>query len=95
MLQNEYGHKKEVKKAMMYPATVFCVILLVTAFMLIKVVPIFEKMYGDMGADLPAPTQIVIDISAFCKDPFGGGLLVIFIITLIFIIRLLNKKYKI
>ena len=40
--------RKKLKKAMMYPATVFCVILLVTAFMLIKVVPIFEKMYGDM-----------------------------------------------
>ena len=92
MLQMSMDIRKKLKKAMMYPATVFCVILLVTAFMLIKVVPIFEKMYGDMGADLPAPTQIVIDLSAFCKDPFGGGLLVICIIALIFTIKLLKKK---
>ena len=49
----------EKTKAMMYPATVFGVILLVTTFMLIKVVPIFQKMYGDMGAKLPAPTGLL------------------------------------
>ena len=84
--------RKKLKKAMMYPATVFGVILLVTTFMLIKVVPIFQKMYGDMGAKLPAPTQVVINISEFCKDPYRGGFLLVCIFILIFSIRYFKKK---
>jgi len=55
--------KRKVKGAMVYPTIVIIVAILVTAVLLLKVTPTFEKMFNDFGKALPAPTQIVIDIS--------------------------------
>jgi len=55
--------KKKVKGAMVYPAAVLCVALVVTGSLLIFVIPVFQKMFADMGGTLPAFTQLVINIS--------------------------------
>jgi type IV pilus assembly protein PilC len=55
--------KKQVKSAMAYPAVVIVVAAAIVALLLIKVIPVFEKMFSDMGADLPVPTQVVINLS--------------------------------
>lgn len=56
--------KRQVKSAMFYPVAILVVSIAVILVMLIEVIPTFQKMYeGFGGAALPAPTQIVIDIS--------------------------------
>jgi len=67
--------KKKVKKALFYPAAVVAVAFVVTAILLIYVIPEFESLFQGFGADLPAFTRMVIDISQFVRD--SGWLLAI------------------
>jgi len=57
--------KKKIKSAMTYPATIIGIAVIVIAVILIFVIPQFEAMFADFGQALPAPTQIVINISRF------------------------------
>lgn len=57
--------KKQVKGAMVYPATIMSVAVIVVAVILIFVIPTFAKMFNDFGSDLPAPTKFVIGLSNF------------------------------
>jgi type IV pilus assembly protein PilC len=59
---------KQVKGAMVYPSLVLAVSAIVTLVLLIFVIPVFQKMFGDMGSALPAPTQFVVDMSAFVRS---------------------------
>ncbi|MDD5451304.1 MAG: type II secretion system F family protein [Desulfovibrionales bacterium] len=59
--------KKKVKGALTYPLVVLCIALLVVAIILIFVIPVFQKMFADFGQALPAPTQLVINLSDFFK----------------------------
>ncbi len=58
---------RQVKSAMMYPAIVMVVAAGVISILLLKVVPSFEDMFADFGSALPAPTQLVIDISKWLQ----------------------------
>src|SRR5256885_9259856 len=55
--------KKKVKKALFYPAAVMVVAIVVTVILLIFVIPQFESLFKGFGADLPAFTQFVINMS--------------------------------
>jgi type IV pilus assembly protein PilC len=55
--------KRKVKGAMTYPAIVITVAIGVTALLMLKVTPVFAKMFQDFGSALPAPTQFVVDMS--------------------------------
>ena len=55
--------RKKVKSAMTYPVIVISIAIAITAFLLLKVVPIFGSIFADFGAKLPAPTQFLIDLS--------------------------------
>ena len=57
--------KAKIKKAMTYPTAVVCIALVVTAILLIKVVPVFANTFKNFGSELPAFTQFVMDISDF------------------------------
>lgn len=57
--------KKKIKKALSYPMAVLIVAFLVTAGLLIYVVPQFESLFKGFGADLPALTLMVIHLSEF------------------------------
>ena len=59
--------KKKVKKALFYPAAVLAVAVIVTMILLIFVIPQFETLFKGFGADLPAFTQMVIDLSKFVQ----------------------------
>lgn len=59
--------KKKIKKAMFYPAAVMVVAVVVTTILLIFVIPQFENIFKDFGADLPAFTQMVIGLSKFVQ----------------------------
>jgi type IV pilus assembly protein PilC len=60
--------KKKIKKALFYPMMVLVVVFLVCLIMLLFVVPIFAKTFADAGADLPAPTQILVTASKFMQS---------------------------
>jgi type IV pilus assembly protein PilC len=66
-LENAARLRKKVKSAMMYPTVVTVVAILITIFLLIKVVPVFGEIFASFQAELPAPTQKLIDISNFVK----------------------------
>src|SRR5687768_14391845 len=59
--------KKKVKKALFYPAAVMVVAVIVTVVLLIFVIPQFEELFKGFGADLPAFTQMVINLSRFVQ----------------------------
>jgi type IV pilus assembly protein PilC len=59
--------RKKVKSAMTYPAIVITIALGITTFLIVKVVPVFGSIFADFGAKLPAPTQFLIDLSAFVR----------------------------
>jgi len=63
--ENLEALKGKVKKALFYPSMVVAVALIVTAILLIFVVPTFEEVFQNFGAELPAFTQMVINLSDF------------------------------
>jgi type IV pilus assembly protein PilC len=61
--------KKQIKSAMVYPSIVMTVAVGVIAILMIFVIPMFSKMFTDMGGHLPGPTLLVIGISKFMTTP--------------------------
>src|ERR1039457_3180384 len=57
--------KKKVKGAMVYPATIMAIAVIVVGVILVFVIPTFAKMFTEFGGELPAPTRFVIAISSF------------------------------
>ena len=62
-LENTERLRKKVKTALMYPTVVTVVAIIITIFLLVKVVPTFKEVYSGFGAKLPAPTEIMMGIS--------------------------------
>lgn len=60
--------KAKIKKAMTYPIAVIVVALIVSAILLIKVVPAFESVFAGFGAELPAFTQMVVGLSELLRE---------------------------
>jgi len=60
--------KKKVKKAMTYPAAIVVVAIIVTAILLVKVVPQFESLFQGFGAELPVFTQMVVRLSDWMQS---------------------------
>jgi type IV pilus assembly protein PilC len=81
--------KKKVKGAMVYPAVVTGVSILVTGIILLFVIPVFEKLFREVGQALPVPTQFVIALSRF----LGNNLIFIVLGAGAFIF-LLRRFYK-
>lgn len=69
--------KAKIKKAMTYPIAVVVVALIVTAILLLKVVPQFKDVFSSFGADLPAFTLFVIGISEWLQSWWFVLLLII------------------
>ena len=56
---------RKVKGAMIYPGVIMCVAGLAILILLWKVIPVFKDMFASVGVELPAPTRVVIALSAF------------------------------
>jgi type IV pilus assembly protein PilC len=63
--ENLEALKGKIKKALFYPAMTIAVALLVSAILLVFVVPQFEQVFQNFGADLPAFTQLIVNASRF------------------------------
>lgn len=59
--------KSKIKKALFYPTAVIIVAMIVTSILLIFVVPQFEDLFSNFGADLPAFTRMVVNLSEFMQ----------------------------
>ena len=66
-LENTARLRKKVKSAMMYPTVVTIVAIVITIFLLVKVVPVFGQIFSSFNATLPAPTLFLIKLSDFVK----------------------------
>lgn len=64
--------KGKIKKALFYPAAVIIVAIVVTAVIMLFVIPQFKELFTSFGADLPAFTLLVISISNFTVDWWWG-----------------------
>jgi type IV pilus assembly protein PilC len=80
-MEKTEGIKSKIKSALMYPISVVVVAFVVVAVIMIFVIPAFKTVFSSFGADLPAPTLIVIAISEFFVSYWwlifggiGGGL---------------------
>jgi type IV pilus assembly protein PilC len=60
--------KSKVKSALVYPAVIVSVAIIVVTVLLVWVIPVFAKMFTDMGGTLPLPTRIVIGTSNAIRD---------------------------
>jgi type IV pilus assembly protein PilC len=72
----ELALQAKVKSAMTYPIAMGGLVLVVLAAMMIFVVPTFERMFKDMGSDLPVVTQLLVDVSHFVAS-IGGIVLAV------------------
>jgi type IV pilus assembly protein PilC len=59
--------RSKVKSAMMYPTVVICVALTISTGLIVFIVPTFAKMFAGFGADLPKPTQMLLNVSNFIR----------------------------
>ncbi|MCD4706698.1 MAG: type II secretion system F family protein [Candidatus Sabulitectum sp.] len=66
-LEDAASLQSKIKSAMMYPIVVLVVVIIATLAMLLFVIPIFQKMFEDMGGELPGMTQFVVDMSEFVQ----------------------------
>ncbi|HOI74709.1 MAG TPA: type II secretion system F family protein [Syntrophales bacterium] len=69
--------KAKVKGAMTYPASVLVIAVGVVALLLIKVIPVFQKMFEGMGGELPGPTQFLVNASQFTQNYWWVGVAII------------------
>ena len=90
-LEKKEKIKKKIKSALMYPSIMFTVAIIVSAFMLIKVVPVFAKMYDGMGIALPKPTAVILGMSDFLRGT-GGLVMLISIISFVVVFKYLTTK---
>jgi type IV pilus assembly protein PilC len=84
--------KKKVKSALVYPAVVTSVAVVVTAVILIFVIPVFEKLFSEVGQALPAPTRFVIGLSRFVSSNFIY--MIIGVVGLVFLLRRIHGTGK-
>jgi type IV pilus assembly protein PilC len=73
---------RKVRGALVYPAVIVTVAIGVTFVMLTYIVPVFAKMFEGLGAELPAPTQLVLTLSSFIRSNIiiGAVLLILLLI---------------
>lgn len=60
--------KAQVKSAMTYPIAVLVISIAVVTLLLLKVIPVFQKMFEGMGGELPGPTAMVVAMSQFVQS---------------------------
>ena len=81
--------KKKVKSALIYPATIIGVAVIVVMILMIFVIPVFESMFKSAGQSLPLPTLIVLAMSKLIKK-----YVLIFIPAFVLLIYLFKKYYQ-
>lgn len=84
--------KKKIKKALMYPTAVLGVAVIVSTILLIFVIPQFESLFKGFGADLPAFTQMVVNLSRWVQH--DGIYLLIMIVAAVYSFLYFKKRSR-
>ena len=87
--ENANKLKSKVKGAMTYPIVILVVVIIVVIVLLVAVVPQFAQMFEDLGSELPAATQLLVNFSNFLVKK--GWILAIIVAIVIFAIRAYSK----
>lgn len=66
--EKQYKNKRKLVSSLMYPSAVSVVAILMTAFILVYVVPRFANMFTSLDTEIPAYTQFILDVSAFLQS---------------------------
>jgi len=91
-LENSHETNQKVKSALYYPVLVFCFLIVVLLIMLVFIVPKFSDVYAQLGAKLPGPTQMLVQISNMVTDHFIGTLGLVFLgMVALWMIRLTRR----
>lgn len=93
-LEKSVKLKAEVKSALTYPVAVLTLALLITAGLIVYVVPRFQKIFEELGAELPAPTQMLIKISEVVRSQMFTVIAVIVALVVGLRILMRNEKVK-
>jgi len=86
-LEKTASLQRKISSSLVYPEVVICMALLITAVLLIKVVPTFKGIFDMLGGKLPLPTQILIMVSELVRKNFIYGAAVLAVVIIAF------KKY--
>lgn len=76
--------KSKVKGAMTYPASVLVISIGVVSLLLLKVIPVFQKMFEGMGGELPGPTQFLVNLSDYAQKYFIVAIVVVVVAFIAF-----------
>ena len=87
MLEKQQTIKAGIKSALFYPITLVVITVTISYFMLTNVVPTFQEMFEGLGAELPAPTQAIVDASNWIQNGQNVGR----VVSTVFFIFLVNK----
>jgi type IV pilus assembly protein PilC len=85
--------KGKVKSAMTYPVVVFVMAILAVVGMLLFIVPVFDKMFDGLGANLPAPTQLLVNMSNVLKTFFP--VLIVLLVVGMFVWRRVKRTDRV
>jgi len=88
-LERAESLKKKVKGALIYPAVVVTVACLILTFIMLFIVPTFEKMFDEFGLDLPAPTVLLVAMSSYIANYWF--LLIAMPVSLLIFVKLVRK----
>jgi len=86
--EKEASIKAKIKSAMAYPSAMFSFSMIITFVLITFIVPLFVKMFDDMGGELPLPTKILLGASNFMRSSW------FIIIPALIGLRYLYKRYN-
>ena len=82
-MEKQAALNRKIRSAMTYPAVVLSVMVIIFLALLIFIVPVFSKLFKSLGAKLPLPTQIMINISHIVLSPFAVVIVAVFIVGVV------------
>ena len=86
-LEKNAALNRKIRSSLVYPAVVVSIAILITAVLLLKVVPTFKSIFDTLGGKLPTPTLILIAVSEFFRKSFLGIIIGLAVVAVVF------KKY--
>ena len=91
-LEDDQELHRKVKSSMTYPIVVLVLAVLAASFMLIFIVPIFAKMFEDLGGTLPLPTRATMGVSGVLTSIFGVFIYAALVGGVVFFLRWKNTE---
>ncbi len=81
--------QSKIKSAMTYPIVILCILVAVVGMLMIMVIPTFSEMFKEMGSELPAATQVLVNLSDFIMKKWY--ILIAIVVALVFGIKTFKK----